>query len=114
MGDRNLQVAPPRKGQIQRITVSTTGANTALDPAVLGVGWVRVKAITANVQFYFSKLDTDVVTLNAATGNECGYSLLAGQSEDYYLTNETRFVWDADAAGTIEIFRSGVERAGKR
>lgn len=114
MDSHAIQVAPPRKGQVQRITISTTGATTALDAAVLGIGWVRVRARGANVQFFFTTASGDSVTLDAATGANCGWSLQNGQAEDYYLTNEAYIAWDADAGGFIDIMRAGRERTGKR
>jgi len=115
MGDRNLQVAAPRKNQLQRIALTTTGANTALDARVLGIGWVRVKVVTCNVQLYFTDASGDAVVLDAATGDTCGYPLLAGQWEDFYLTGKEQFVaWDADGTGALYIVRAGVERTGKR
>lgn len=109
-----LQVSPPKKSRIQRITVSTAGAATALDVGVKGVGWVRVKAVTANVQLYFGTSGSDSVVLDAATGDTCGWPLLAGQTEDYYLTKETHLVWDADGAGALYVARAGIERTGQR
>ena len=110
----DLLVAPPRKNRIQQITVSTTGAATALIAGVLGLGWVRVKAVTANVQLYFSTSGSDSVLLNAASGDTCGWPLLAGQTEDYFLTNETHLVWDADGAGSLYVVRAGQERTNFR
>ena len=94
-----------KKDRMQRIAVTTTGAATALNSNILGNGWVRVQAKTANVQCYFgSGLDT--VTLDeASTTANMGFTIAAGTWQDYYLTNETHFVWDADAAGFVELLK---------
>lgn len=111
---RDLEVCAPQKNQIQRIDVTTTAANTALIAGVKGIGWIRVKAVTANVQLYFSTSGSDAVALDAASGDTCGWPLLAGQSEDYYITNESNVAWDADATGQLYICRAGINRTGQR
>lgn len=113
MGDRNFIVRAPHSLKIQRITVSSTGATTALLTTLAGLGWVRVKAITANVQFFFTTDSGASVVLDAADGATCGWTLLAGQSEDYELTNETHIAWDADGTGQIMLCRAGGERGGR-
>lgn len=114
MDTHMLQVPPPRKGRIQRIAVTTTAATTALGSVVSGMGWVRVRARGANVQFFFTNSGADTCDIDAATGNTCGWPLMNGQAEDYYLSNETHIAWDSDGVGFIDIMRAGQERTGKR
>lgn len=103
----------PKKNHVQRIAVTTTGAATALGENLLGYGKLRVKAVAAEVQFYFG-IGTDVVTQDTVgSGNEVGWSLLAGQEGDFLLTSETHIVWDASGAGFLVLMRAGKERIGK-
>lgn len=103
----------PRKNHIQRIAVTTTGAATALNENLLGVGKVRVKAVGAQVDFYFG-IGTDSVTLDAAgSGDTVGWTLVAGDEADFWLTSETHIVWDASGAGQLVLMRAGKERVGK-
>lgn len=94
-----------KKDRMQRIAVTTTGAATALNANILGVGWVRIQAKTANVQCYFGGA-SDTVTLDETTTTaNMGFTVAAGTWVDFYLTSETHFVWDADGAGFVELLK---------
>lgn len=108
------EVPPPRDGKLQKITVSTTGATTPLHANILGVGWVRVKAITANVELYFTtNSGATPPTYGAAGTSGVGYPIQAGTWEEFYITSDTYVSWDADAAGLLVLWRAGRERTGK-
>lgn len=95
-----------KKNSIQRIAVSATGSVTAIREDLRGPGWVRVKAVGADVQCYFGA-GTDTVTLNeTSTAAAMGYDILDGQAEDFLLTSETHLVWDASAAGYVVIMKT--------
>lgn len=103
----------PKKNKVQRIAVTTTGAATALNENLVGNGKIRVKAVGAEVQFYFGG-GLDTVTQDATgSGDTVGWSLLAGECEDFYITSETHIVWDASGAGFLVLMRAGRERTGR-
>jgi hypothetical protein len=105
------EVVPPRVGTVQRITVSTTGATTELDDRLKGIGWLRVKAITANVELLFTT-DAELTppVLGAVGVGTVGYPILAGTWEEFFISNDTHVSWDASAAGELVIMRCGMER----
>jgi hypothetical protein len=103
----------PRKNFTQRIAVTTTGAATALEANIVGAGKVRVKAVGAEVQFYFGGGSDSVVQDATGAGDTVGYTLLAGESEDFYIGSQTHIVWDASGAGFIVLLRAGKERTGR-
>jgi hypothetical protein len=110
-------VSPPSEGHTQRIAVSTTGARTALADTVKGVGWVRVKAVGAEVQLQFGGAAVAIPELNAtAMDGTAGWSLLDGEAEDYYLSGkegDSHVAWDASGAGFLVIMRAGRKRSGQ-
>jgi hypothetical protein len=107
------EVTPPRDGKGQKITVSTTGARTALDATVLGVGWLRIKAVTADVDILLGGEDVAIPTYGAAGTSGVGYPISAGTWEEFYITSDTHISWDASAAGLLVLWRMGRERTGK-
>lgn len=107
------EVPPPRDGKLQKITVGTTGDRTALASSILGTGWVRVKAVTANVDILFGSDTVPIPTHGAAGTDDVGYPILAGTWEEFYITSDTHVSWDADAAGLLVLWRAGRERTGK-
>jgi hypothetical protein len=107
------EVAPPRDGKGQRIAVTTTGARTALAATVVGVGWLRVKALDANIDFLFGGESVAVPTYGATGSTGVGYTLEAGTWEEFYITDDTHISWDADANGTLVLWRAGRERTGR-
>lgn len=109
-------VNPPRAGATQRIAVSGTPTRTALADNVKGVGWVRVKAVGAEVQLQFGNGSVDTPTMNSTSGNTQGWSLLDGEAEDFYLagaTKDSHVAWVASGAGYLVIMRAGRERTGQ-
>ena len=110
-------VNPPRQGGTQRIAVSTTGARTALADNVKGVGWIRVKAVGAQVDLQFGDVNVVIPAINSvAADGTMAWSLLDGEAEDYYLsgaTKDSHVAWDASAGGFLVIMRAGRERTGQ-
>ena len=95
-----------KKNSVQRIAVTATGAATAIREDLRGPGWVRVKAVGADVQCYFG-LTGDTVTLNETSSVAAqGWDILDGQAEDFLLTSETHLVWDATAAGYVVLMKT--------
>lgn len=98
-------IAAPRPGGQQRITTGTGGGVTPLSAKLKG-SFVRVKAETANVDFQLGGADVTQPVLGAVgTGNDVGYSLLAGQHVDILITTETHIAWDAAGAGALLIVK---------
>lgn len=108
-------VNPPRSGTTQRIAVSTTAARTALQDNVVGYGWIRVKAIGAQVDLQFGDVTVVLPAVNSVTNDgTMAWSLLDGEAEDYYLSGKDTYVaWDATGAGYLVITRAGRERTGQ-
>ena len=100
------EVLPPREGTTQWITVGTTGDVTEIDARLQGLGWLRVKAITANVCLFFTTDDG----VTPPTYGTSGYPLLAGTWEEFWISNDTHIAWDADASGSLVLLRCGMER----
>lgn len=103
----------PRPGYVQRIAISTTPGNTALDADLAGNGKLRVKAMGAEGQFLFGDGTAAVVLNQTGSGNDVGWSLAAGDGEDFFLTNQTHIAHVGSAAGFLVIYRAGKERIGK-
>lgn len=106
------EVPPPRDGKLQKITLSTTAARTALNAVVLGTGWVRVKVVGCDVDLLFGSSTVAIPTQGAVGVSGVGYPLLDGTWEEFYLTSDTHVAWDATAAGVLVIWRAGRERVG--
>ncbi len=111
----------PRSGQCQRIALTAaSGQSAALTQSVLGSGCVKIRcrpgAATAatQVQFFFSTSNITCTLDATGGGTAVGWSLMAGQSEDFELTNETIINWASDGKGFLDIVRSDQERAGTR
>lgn len=101
------EVKPPRDNKGQKIAVSTTGARTALASHLLGPGWIRVKAVTANVDILFGNASVAIPVHGATGSTGVGYPILAGTWEEFYITNDTYISYDADANGVLAIWRLG-------
>lgn len=96
-----------KKGTVQRIATTATAGNTALRDDLKGPGWVRIKAVDCNAQVFLSSDDADAVTMDeAANEAEMGWDLLDGQTEDFYMTSETRIVWATDADGYLVVMKT--------
>jgi hypothetical protein len=107
------EVLPPRDNKGQKIAVTTTGARTALASTVVGAGWIRVKAITANVDILFGGAAVAIPTYGATGTTAVGYPIAAGTWEEFYISDDAYVAWDADASGTLVLWRMGRERTGK-
>ncbi len=101
----------PKPGKGQRIAVTTTGTRTALESTIAGMGWVRVFAKTADVQLTFGLVSDTIPVLDSTTQSEVGYSVAAGTYHDFWLSGkETHVLWDASAAGFLELHKLGEGR----
>jgi hypothetical protein len=111
-------IYPPRKNTTakanqQRIAVSAVNAQTALAPNLAKNGWVRVKAVGVDIDFTIDEVAGTLVKDATGSGTTVGYTLLAGQSEDFFvaLTGAAGFVTTiASGAGFLLISRAGKER----
>ncbi len=103
------RIYPPVLAKVQRIAVSTTGAKTSLRTELRGAGWIRVKAVGADVDFLFGT-SGDTQLSKDATSDPQGWTLVAGQFEDYYNPGGYDTInWDASASGFLVLSRAGRE-----
>lgn len=110
----NQEVAPPRDGKLQKIAVTATAGVTELTENMLGMGWVRVKAIDADIDLLFGGEDVPALTFGGVGSSGVGYTIQAGTWEEFYISsNDTHVSWDASGAGTLILLRCGVERTGR-
>ncbi len=107
------EVPPPRDGKLQKIAVTAAGGITALAATVLGVGWIRAKAVGADIDLLFGKSTVPVIVQGAVGTDDVGYPILTGSWEEFYLTDDTHVSWDASANGTLVLWRAGRERVGR-
>jgi hypothetical protein len=113
-------IYPPRKNtaakaNTQRIAVSVANAQTALAPNLAKSGWVRIKAIGADIDFTIDEVAGTLVKDATGSGTTVGWTLQAGQAEDFYvqLQNAVGFATTiASGAGFLLITRAGKDRAG--
>lgn len=115
MNQMEQDVLPPIEGKLQKIAVTTTGAVTALHDNIRNTTRqrvvVRVKAVTANVEIFFTTSGSDTPPTYGASGTTgVGYPILAGTWEEFTISTETHIAWDADASGLLVLLRCGMER----
>lgn len=105
-------IPAPTDGKVQRIAVSTTAALTALATSLVGMGWLRIKAVGADVDFILGTSGAPAIVKDQAGSSAgVGYTLQAGQAEDFFNPGAyTHISWDASAAGFLVITRSSRER----
>lgn len=107
------EVPPPRDGKLQKIAVTAAGGITPLAATVLGIGWIRVKAVGADVDVLFGGASVPAVVQGGVGTDDVGYPILGGSWEEFYLTSDTHISWDASANGLLVLWRAGRERVGK-
>lgn len=102
----------PVDGKVQRIAVTTTAALTALATSLVGMGWLRVKAVGADVDFIFGTSGAPAIVKDqVGSSSGVGYTLQAGQAEDFFLPGAyTHISWDASGSGFIVLTRSSRDR----
>lgn len=111
MSNMDQVVYAPKAAKCQRFAVTTTGARTALIATILPMGWIRVLARGCNVQVVFGDVDDTVPVIDSTTQAEIGYHIANGTYHDFWINGaDTHILWDADAAGFIDIYRAGQER----
>lgn len=104
----------PRPGFQQRLAVTTTPANgQALAANLSGYGKVRVVAIGAEVQIQFGDSGVVLVKDQVGSGTDVGWSIAAGDWQDFELAKETHFAVVGSAAGFVVLYRAGRERVGR-
>lgn len=111
-------IYPPKlntsaKASQQRIAVSAVNAQTALAANLAKNGWVRIKAVGADVDFAIDAAGGTLVKDATGSGTTVGYTLQAGQAEDFFvaLSGATGVVTTiASGAGFLLISRAGKER----
>lgn len=104
----------PRPGFVQRLAVTTTPSNgQALDADIAGSGKVRVAAEAAQLQILFGDSSVTVVKDQTGSGNDVGWTIAAGDWQEFELTNQTHIAVVGSGAGFAVIYRAGKERVGK-
>lgn len=99
----------------QRLAVSAVSTQSALAANLAKTGWVRIKAIGADVDFTISEVAGTLVKDATGSGTTVGHTLQAGQAEDFFvaLTGAAGYVTHiASGAGFLLITRAGKERTG--
>lgn len=116
MSEGNDFIYMPRFGakDVQRIALTTSGGNTALEEHLAHVGWLRITVVGCNVQAVGTNSDSDAVVFGAttSTADDVGTPLLNGANYEFYNTY-SRIAWDADGSGYMVITRSGRKRTGQ-
>ncbi|HEY3499984.1 MAG TPA: hypothetical protein VGK73_35085 [Polyangiaceae bacterium] len=104
----------PRPGFQQRVAVTTTPANgQALSANISGTGKIRVVAVAAEVQIQFGDSNVVLVKDQTGSGTDVGWSIAAGDWQDFYLSNQTHFAVCGSGAGFVVLMRAGRERMGR-
>ena len=111
-------IYPPKlntaaKAVTQRIAVSAANATTNLAANLAKTGWVRVKAVGADVDFAIDTAGGTLVKDQTGSGTAVGWTLQAGQSEDYYIALQGAagvVTTIASAGGFLIITRAGKDR----
>jgi len=111
-------IYPPRlntaaRANQQRIAVSAASAQTALAANLAKTGWVRIKAIGADVDFAIDTTGGTLVKDATGSGTTVGGTLANGQTEDFYiaLPGAAGVVTTiASANGFLLIYRAGKDR----
>jgi hypothetical protein len=111
-------IYPPKlntatKAVTQRIAVTTGSVTTALAANLAKTGWIRVKAVGADVDFAIDAAGGTLVKDATGSGTTVGWTLTNGQAEDYYvaLVGAAGSVTAiGSAAGFLIITRAGKDR----
>lgn len=109
------QIHPPRELCTQRYAVTTSAvAAVALPANIVGSGWIRVYAITADVDYKIGP-STMTTVVKDATGNGATVAptLVAGTYEDVYLTGDTHITFVGSTTGFLVVRKSGQKKTSQ-
>ena len=95
---------------IQRIPFTTASAQTTLSAELQKTGWVRCKAVGADVDFTIDSTGGTLVKDASGSGTTVGYTLAAGQTEDFWIAGASVVTTIGSASGNLIVSRAGKDR----